>query len=87
MAARLFTGAATAAVIYFFLKSTVQPQLDSFDQQITQLAANTSTIGLIADAATFLNLSWIVMVLLSASGAAFSLKLMLVAMRAFGIKS
>lgn len=87
MAARLFMGAATAAVIYFFLKVTVQPQLDSFDQQITQLAAQTSTIGLIADAASFLNLSWIVMVLLSASGAAFSLKLMLVALRAFGIKS
>lgn len=85
--ARLFTGAVTAGLIYFFLKSVVGPVLDRFDQQIRDLAQQSYSIELVAEAARFLDLSWAVSVLLMASGAAFSLKLMMVAVRAFGIKT
>lgn len=81
-------GTATAGVIYLFLSSTVKPFIDEMQQKIVEKATELSSVGgTAAEVIQYLDFIQCVNIILSASAACFSLKLMSVAIRAFGINT
>lgn len=84
--AKLFVGAATAGLVYYFLTSVAQPKLDYYSDQILQKVNELSTVGGTAmEVIIYLDFPQCVSILLTASATCFSLKIMSVAVRAFGI--
>lgn len=85
---KVITGAITAGLVYAFLTGVVQPYTDSLTNQIYQKVSQFSTIGGTAvEVIQYLDFPNCVYLLLSASSACFSLKIMSVAIRAFGINT
>lgn len=85
---RVITGAVTAGLVYYFLKNTVEPAYDNLISKIMDKVSDLSSVGgVIFDVIGYLDLFNLVSILLAASGACFSLKLMSIAIRAFGINT
>lgn len=86
--AKLVTGAATAAIVYYFLMNTVQPFMDRIDAEIYAKVSEISTIGGTSyQVIQYIDFPQCVSLLLTASAACFSIKVMSVAIRAFGINT
>lgn len=86
--AKLVTGAATAALVYYFLINTVQPILDRLTSEITSKVSEFSTIGGSAiQVIHYLDFPHCISILLATSSACFSIKIMSIAVRAFGINT
>lgn len=85
---KVITGAVTAGLVYYFLISVVQPYLNSLDNQIYSSVSQFSNVGGTAiQVINYLDFPHCVYLLLSASSACFSIKIMSVAVRAFGINT
>jgi hypothetical protein len=86
--AKLVTGAATAALVYYFLMNTVQPFMDRMTSEIYDKVSEFSTIGGTSlQVIQYIDFPHCISLLLSASAACFSIKIMSVAVRAFGINT
>ena len=86
--AKLVTGAATAGLVYYFLINTVQPILDRLTLDITQKVSEFSTIGGTSlQVIQYLDFPHSISILLATSSACFSIKIMSIAIRAFGINT
>ncbi len=86
--AKLVTGAATAGLVYYFLINTVQPILDRLTSDITQKVSEFSTIGGTSlQVIQYLDFPHSISILLATSSACFSIKVMSIAVRAFGINT
>lgn len=86
--AKIFTGVVTAGLVYYFLTSVAQPKLDYYSDQILQKVNELSTVGGSAmQVIIYLDFPHCVSILLTAAAACFSLKIMSVAVRAFGINT
>jgi len=86
--AKLVTGAATAAIVYYFLMNTVQPFMDRIDSAIYAKVSEISTIGGTSyQVIQYIDFPHCISLLLTASAACFSIKIMSVAIRAFGINT
>ena len=86
--AKLLTGAATAALVYYFLTNTVQPFMDRIISEIYGKVSEFSTIGGTSlQVIHYIDFPHCISLLLSASSACFSIKIMSVAVRAFGINT
>lgn len=86
--AKLVTGAATAALVYYFLINTVQPILDRLTSDITQKVSEFSTIGGTSlQVIEYLDFPHAISIVLATSSACFSIKVMSIALRAFGINT
>lgn len=86
--AKLILGTATAGIIYYFLTSVAKPIADDLSQQLVNKASELSTVGgTAAEVIQYMDFVHCVNIILSASAACFSLKIMSVAVRAFGINT
>ncbi|MCE6787485.1 DUF2523 domain-containing protein, partial [Acinetobacter baumannii] len=86
--AKLILGTATAGIIYLFLTSTIKPFIDEMQQKIVDKAAELSTIGgTAAEVIQYFDFIQCVNIMLSASAACFSWKLLSAAIRAFGMNT
>ena len=86
--AKLVTGVATATLVYYFLMNTVKPFLDSITSEIYNKVSEFSTIGGTSlQVIQYLDFPHCISLLLSATTACFSIKVMSVAVRAFGINT
>lgn len=86
--ARLITGAVTAGLVYYFLSTVVAPITSQLENKILATVSDFSTVGGTALAViSYLDFGNCIAIILSASSACFSLKLMSVAIRAFGINT
>lgn len=86
--ARLITGAVTASIVYYFLMSVVAPITSQIEAKILDTVNQLSTVGGTAfSVISYLDLGHCVAILLAASSACFSIKIMSVAIRAFGINT
>ena len=85
---KVVTGAVTAGLVYFFLSSVAQPKIDDISQKILAKVSEFSTVGGTGvETIIYLDFPHCIQMLLTASAACFSLKLMSVAVRAFGINT
>lgn len=86
--AKLVTGAATAGLVYYFLMNTVQPLLDNLTSQIYHKVSDFSAIGGTSlQVIQYLDFPHSISILLATSSACFSIKVMSIAIRAFGINT
>ena len=86
--ATLVTGAATAGLVYYFLMNTVQPLLDNLTSQIYHKVSDFSAIGGTSlQVIQYLDFPHAISILLATSSACFSIKVMSIAIRAFGINT
>lgn len=86
--AKLVTGAATAALVYYFLINTAQPIFDRLTSDITQKVSEFSTIGGTSlQVIEYLDFPHAISIVLATSSACFSIKVMSIAIRAFGINT
>lgn len=86
--AKLVTGAATAGLVYYFLISTVQPLMDRLFTEITSQVSDFSTIGGTSlQVIQYLDFPHAISLILATSSACFSIKIMSIAIRAFGINT
>lgn len=86
--AKLVTGAATAGLVYYFLISTVQPLMDRLVSEITIQVSDFSTIGGTSlQVIQYLDFPHAISLILATSSACFSIKIMSIAIRAFGINT
>lgn len=86
--ARLITGTVTAGLVYYFLTNIVSPIFSQLENKILQTVSNFSTVGGTAlSIISYLDFGNCISIILSASSACFSIKLMSVAIRAFGINT
>lgn len=86
--AKLVTGAATAGLVYYFLMNTVQPILDRLTSDITSKVSEFSAIGGTSlQVIQYLDFPHAISILLATSSACFSIKVMSIAVRAFGINT
>ncbi|KXZ64711.1 hypothetical protein [Acinetobacter venetianus] len=82
------TGAVVAFLVYQFLKNVAQPQFDSLILQIHDTVSQMSVVGGTAlEVINYLDFPSLMTIILTAYSACFSLKLMSVAVRAFGINT
>lgn len=85
---KIIGGVVVAGLVYAFLTSVVSPILTDLQAEILQKVNEFSTVGGTAVQVIFyLDFPHCVNILLSASAACFSIKLMAVAVRAFGINT
>ena len=85
---KVIAGVVVAGLVYGFLSLVVSPILNQLQTQILQKVNEFSTVGGTAVQVIFyLDFPHCVTILLSASAAAFSIKLASVAIRAFGINT
>jgi hypothetical protein len=86
--AKLIVGAVTAGLVYYFLSNIVMPVVNDLQQEILQKVGEFSTVGGSAmEVIIYLDFPHCVSILLTATTACISLKLMAVAIRAFGINT
>lgn len=85
---KLLTGTVTAGLVYYFLSSVAKPQIDNLEQQVINKVSEFSVVGGSAlQLISYLDFVNCIHMLLAASAACFSLKMMSVAVRAFGINT
>lgn len=85
---RIALGTATAGLVYYFLSNTLKPYMDDLTAQIHSRVSDLSTVGGTSlEVIHYFDLPQMVTILLTCSAACFSLKLMSVAIRAFGINT
>ncbi len=85
---KVFTGAVTAGLVYYFLTNVAKPHLDNLEAKVQQSVSSFSTVGGTAvEVINYLDFPNCINLLLSASAACFALKMMSVAVRAFGINT
>lgn len=86
--AKLITGAATAGIIYYFLTNVVRPYMDQLTNNVYNTVSQFSTVGGTSiQVIHYLDFPNLISLLLSCSAACFSIKIMSVAVRAFGINT
>lgn len=86
--AKLVTGAATAALVYYFLMNTVQPLMDRLTNEIYDKVSEFSLIGGTSlQVIQYMDFPHAISILLATSSACFSIKIMSIAVRAFGINT
>ena len=86
--AKLITGVATAGIVYYFLSTVAKPRMDALEQELVNKVGELSTVGgTAAQCIQYLDLGHCVVLILSASTVCFTLKIMSVAVRAFGINT
>jgi hypothetical protein len=86
--AKLIVGAVTAGLVYYFLSNIAMPVVNNLQQEILQKVGEFSTVGGSAmEVIIYLDFPHCVSILLTATTACISLKLMAVAIRAFGINT
>jgi large-conductance mechanosensitive channel len=86
--AKLIVGAVTAGLVYYFLSNIAMPVVNNLQQEILQKVGEFSTVGGSAmQVIAYLDFPHCVTILLTATTACISLKLMAVAIRAFGINT
>ena len=86
--AKLVTGAATAALVYYFLMNTVQPLMDRLTNEIYDKVSDFSLIGGTSlQVIQYLDFPHAISIVLATSSACFSIKIMSIAVRAFGINT
>ena len=82
------TGTVVAIIVYSLLKNVAQPICDQLILQIYQTVSEMSNVGGAAvELINYLDFPSLITIILTASSACFSLKLMSVAVRAFGINT
>lgn len=85
---KLILGTATFSIIYYFLTNVAKPYTDDLQQQLVIKVGELSTVGgTAAEVIQYMDFVHCVNIILSASAAGFSLKIMSVAARAFGINT
>lgn len=85
---KVITGTVTAGLVYIFLTTTVRPLMNNLEQEILQKVSEFSTVGgKGVEVLIYLDFPHCVQLLLTTSAACFSLKIMSVAVRAFGINT
>lgn len=85
---RIVTGAITAGLVYALLTNTVRPYMENLSSEIVARTSDFSTVGSTAlQVVQYLDFGNCISLLLAASTACFSLKVMSVAIRAFGINT
>jgi len=85
---RLITGVVIASSIYYFLKQVVQPASDRVSNAIISKLNDLSSVGgSAAEAVAYLDISNAAMILIATSTACLSIKMLSVAIRAFGINT
>ena len=85
---KVITGTVTAGLVYYFLSNVAKPQIDNLERQIIDKVSEFSVIGGSAmQLISYLDFVNCIHMLLAASAACFSLKMMSVAVRAFGINT
>lgn len=86
--AKVVLGTTVAAITYAFLNNTLKPYMDVLTSQIHSTLSGLSTIGgPFMEVIHYLDFPQMVTILLTCSAACFSLRLMSVAIRAFGINT
>lgn len=86
--AKVLTGAVTAGLVYAFLTNTVRPYMDQLQSQVYNKVSGFSSVGGSAlEVIYYLDFPNCISMLLACSTACFSLKIMSVAVRAFGINT
>lgn len=85
---KAITGTVVAVIVYQLLKNVAQPLMDQLILDIYQTVSEMSTIGGTAiELINYLDFPSLLTIILTAYSACFSLKLMSVAVRAFGINT
>lgn len=86
--AKIVLGTTVAAITYAFLNSTVLPLIDRVEESILSQLHSLSTLGGVAgEVIQYLDFPHCISLLLSASSACLSIKLMAIAIRAFGVNT
>lgn len=86
--AKLATGVATATLVYYFLMNSLKPFMDNLTSEIYNKVSEFSTIGGTSlQVIQYIDFPHCISLILSASAACFSIKIMSVAVRAFGINT
>ncbi|MCH7306490.1 DUF2523 domain-containing protein [Acinetobacter sp. NIPH 1869] len=85
---KAFTGAVVAILVYNLLKNVAQPIMDKLIFEIYQTVSEMSSVaGSAVEVINYLDFPSLLTIILTAYSACFSLKLMSVAVRAFGINT
>lgn len=84
---KVVTGTAVAALVYIFLKNTVEPVLNDLSQRILQQSGQLAGLDYVGGAISFLGIPSLIYLIVSVSTAAFSVRLMIFAFRAYGVKT
>ena len=85
---KAFTGAVVAILVYNLLKNVAQPIMDKLIFEIYQTVSEMSLVaGSAVEVINYLDFPSLLTIILTAYSACFSLKLMSVAVRAFGINT
>ncbi|MQZ29583.1 DUF2523 domain-containing protein [Acinetobacter haemolyticus] len=85
---KTFTGGVVAIIVYQLLKNVAQPQIENLISEIHQTVSQMSSVGGSAiEVINYLDFPSLLTIILTAYSACFSLKLMSVAVRAFGINT
>lgn len=86
--AKIVLGTTVAAIIYAFLNSYVLPLIDRFEDAILAEVSSLSTLGGVAgEVIQYLDFPHAISILLATSSACLSIKLMAIAIRAFGVNT
>lgn len=85
---KAITGTVVSLIVYQLLKNVAQPLMDRLILDIYQTVSQMSTVGGTAiELINYLDFPSLLTIILTAYSACFSLKLMSVAVRAFGINT
>lgn len=85
---KAITGTVVAVIVYQLLKNVAQPLMDRLILDIYQTVSEMSTVaGTAVELINYLDFPSLLTIILTAYSACFSLKLMSVAVRAFGINT
>ena len=86
--AKIVLGTTVAAITYAFLNNTVLPIIDRLEDAILSQVSSLSTMGgVVGQVVVYLDIPHAVSILFSASAACMSIRLMAIAIRAFGVNT
>ena len=86
--AKIVLGTTVAAITYAFLNNTVLPFMDRIQQAILSQVSSLSTMGgAVGEVVVYFDIPHIISILFSCSAACMSIRLMAIAVRAFGVNT
>lgn len=86
--AKIFLGTTVAAIIYAFLNNTLLPLIYRIQDEILSQVSSLSTMGgAVGQVVVYFDFPHAISILLATSTACISIKLMAIAVRAFGINT
>ena len=86
--ARVALGTTVAALTYAFLNNTVLPLIDRIQDAILSQVSSLSTMGgAVGQVVVYFDIPHMISILLSCSAACISIRLMAIAIRAFGVNT